>query len=201
MDKNSNTWKEIMSLAKNDPKKMDDTTILKGVGLDDDTIKKIEEDSFNAAKEELKVQVNFINKSSNEDPKHKYLDDSGMDLRANLDNNIIIKSGEIKLIPTGLHFELPESMEIQVRPRSGLAAKNGITVLNTPGTVDSNYRGEIKIILINLSNEDFKVERGDRIAQGVFNNVLKPKWLSMNKVDKLSDSSRNKGGFGSTGKK
>ena len=78
MDKNSNTWKEIMSLAKNDPKKMDDTTILKGVGLDDDTIKKIEEDSFNAAKEELKVQVNFINKSSNEDPKHKYLDDSGM---------------------------------------------------------------------------------------------------------------------------
>ena len=80
-------------------------------------------------------------------------------------------------------------------------SKNGITVLNTPGTVDSNYRGEIKIILINLSNENFKIERGDRIAQGVFNNVLKPKWLSMNKVDRLSDSSRNKGGFGSTGKK
>jgi len=199
MDKNSNTWKEIMSLAKNDPKKMDDTTILKGVGLDDDTIKKIEEDSFNAAKEELKVQVNFINKSSNEDPKHKYLDDSGMDLRANLDNNIIIKSGEIKLIPTGLHFELPESMEIQVRPRSGLAAKNGITVLNTPGTVDRGYTGEIKVILINLGKDDFKVGHGDRIAQAVVSPVISGRWCKLNKKNKLGETNRNDGGFGSTG--
>ena len=200
MDKESNTWKEIMSMAKNNPKQMDDTSLLKNLGLDGDTLKKIEEDTIESAKEEIKVKVSFMNTSTNEDPKHKYIDDSGMDLRANLENQVHLKPSEIKLIPTGLHFELPESMEIQVRPRSGLAAKYGITVLNTPGTVDSNYRGEIKIILVNLSKKDYTIKKGDRVAQGVFSYVLKQKWSKLQKVDKLSSTTRNEGGFGSTGK-
>ena len=199
MDKNSNTWKEIMSLAKDSPKKMDDAAILRSVGLDEETIKKMEEDSIEGAKEKLKIQVNFINKSTNEDPKHKYLDDSGMDLRANLEDDIILKSSEIKLIPTGLHFELPESMEIQVRPRSGLAAKNGITVLNTPGTVDRGYTGEIKVILVNLGKEDFKISHGDRIAQAVVSPVISGRWCRLNKKNKLGETNRSDGGFGSTG--
>jgi dUTP pyrophosphatase len=150
---------------------------------------------------DTKINISYKNLSGLEDPVYKHSEDSGFDFRANIENSLILKPLERTLVPTGLYFEVHPEYELQVRPRSGLAIKNGITVLNTPGTVDSNYRGEIKIILINLSNENFKIERGDRIAQGVFNNVLKPKWLSMNKVDKLSDSSRNKGGFGSTGKK
>ena len=172
MDKESNTWKEIMSMAKNNPKQMDDTSLLKNLGLDGDTLKKIEEDTIESAKEEIKVKVSFMNTSTNEDPKHKYIDDSGMDLRANLENQVHLKPSEIKLIPTGLHFELPESMEIQVRPRSGLAAKNGITVLNTPGTVDRGYSGEIKVILINLGKDTFIVNHGDRIAQAVISPVI-----------------------------
>ena len=131
----------------------------------------------------------------------KEIEDSGFDFRADIINPIMLEPLERTLVPTGLYFEVHPEYELQVRPRSGLAIKNGITVLNTPGTVDSNYRGEIKIILINLSNEKFKIERGDRIAQGVFNNVLKPRWLSMEKVERLSNTPRDKGGFGSTGKK
>ena len=187
MDKNSNTWKEIMSLAKDNPKKMDDSAILRSVGLDEETIKKMEEDSVEGAKEKLKIQVNFVNKSTNEDPKHKYLDDSGMDLRANLEGDIILKSSEIKLIPTGLHFELPESME------------NGITVLNTPGTVDRGYTGEIKVILVNLGKEDFKISHGDRIAQAVVSPVISGRWCRLNKKNKLNETNRSDGGFGSTG--
>ena len=103
-------------------------------------------------------------------------------------------------MPTGLHFQIHEDYELQIRPRSGLAAKHGITVLNTPGTVDSNYRGEIKIILANLSKESYTIKRGDRIAQGVISYVLKQKWGKLKKVKKLNKTTRNKGGFGSTGK-
>ena len=199
MDKNSNTWREIMDLSKNNPKQMDDSSMLRSLGLDEETMNKIEEDTLESAKEQIKVRVSFMNTSSNEDPKHKYIDDSGMDLRANLEEPISIKPSEIKLIPTGLHFELPESMEIQVRPRSGLAAKNGITVLNTPGTVDRGYSGEIKVILINLGKDSFLVSHGDRIAQAVISPVISGRWCILTKKDKLANTKRSGGGFGSTG--
>jgi|TARA_R110000803_G_scaffold95652_4_gene163744 dUTP pyrophosphatase len=199
MDKNSNTWREIMDLSKNNPKQMDDSSMLRSLGLDEETMNKIEEDTLESAKEQIKVRVSFMNTSSNEDPKHKYIDDSGMDLRANLEEPISIKPSEIKLIPTGLHFELPESMEIQVRPRSGLAAKNGITVLNTPGTVDRGYSGEIKVILINLGKDSFLVSHGDRIAQAVISPVISGRWCILTKKDKLANTKRSDGGFGSTG--
>ena len=199
MDKNSNTWREIMDLSKNNPKQMDDSSMLRSLGLDEETMNKIEEDTLESAKEQIKVRVSFMNTSSNEDPKHKYIDDSGMDLRANLEEPISIKPSEIKLIPTGLHFELPESMEIQVRPRSGLAAKNGITVLNTPGTVDRGYSGEIKVILINLGKDSFLVSHGDRIAQAVISPVISGRWCILTKKDKLANTKRSDGSFGSTG--
>ena len=149
-----------------------------------------------------KVQVKFINKSNNVDPSYFYEGDSGFDFRADLkEEKITVKSGSRKIIPTGLYFEVPRGYELQVRPRSGLAAKYGITVLNTPGTVDSNYRGEIKIILINLGEEDFIVENGDRIAQGVISSVLDNVWGELKSVESLNDSNRQDSGFGSTGKK
>ena len=155
-----------------------------------------------------KIDIKFINKSDNDDPNYFHEGDSGFDLRAYIPNydpleskNIIIESGKSSIVPTGLYFEIPSGYELQVRPRSGLAAKFSITVLNTPGTVDSNYRGEVKIILINLGETDFQIENGDRIAQGVIAPVLTPEWSNMLKVNKLSPSTRNVGGFGSTGKK
>ena len=180
-----------MDLSKNNPKQMDDSSMLRSLGLDEETMNKIEEDTLESAKEQIKVRVSFMNTSSNEDPKHKYIDDSGMDLRANLEEPISIKPSEIKLIPTGLHFELPESMEIQVRPRSGLAAKNGITVLNTPGTVDRGYSGEIKVILINLGKDSFLVSHGDRIAQAVISPVISGRWCILTKKDKLANTKRS----------
>ena len=169
------------------------------LGIDDDMIKKLEEVSLEAAREKVKISVRYMNNSDNHDLSYKYIDDSGMDLRANLTNSLIIKPSERVLVPTGIHFELPESMEIQVRPRSGLAIKNGVTVLNTPGTVDRGYNGEIKVILINLSKENFTVNHGDRIAQAVISPVISGRWAKIIKVDSLNDSSRGDGGFGSTG--
>jgi dUTP pyrophosphatase len=169
------------------------------LGIDDEMIKKLEEASIDAAKEKIKVRVKYMNNSDNEDLSYKYLDDSGMDLRANLTSSLVIKPSEIALIPTGIHFQLPESMEIQVRPRSGLAIKNGITVLNTPGTVDRGYSGEIKVILINLGKENFKVNHSDRIAQAVISPVVSGRWAKIIKVDSLDNSDRGDGGFGSTG--
>ena len=199
MDKNSKTWKEIISLNKNSPSKDDEGSMLRSLGLDDKMLKQIEEEQIDAAKEQVKIRVNFVNTSTNEDPKHKYIDDSGMDLRADLEESVCIESGEIKLIPTGLHFELPESMEIQVRPRSGLAAKNGVTVLNTPGTVDRGYIGEIKVILINLGKSKFNINHGDRIAQAVICPVITARWSILTKKHRLDKTQRGDGGFGSTG--
>jgi dUTP pyrophosphatase len=122
---------------------------------------------------------------------------SGLDLIANIDKEIILKPNERTLVPTGLSVAIPENYEIQVRPRSGLAAKNGISVLNTPGTVDADYRGEIKVILINLSLENFKIEPGQRIAQMVLCPVVKAELVE---VDTLPESVRGSGGFGSTGR-
>lgn len=128
-------------------------------------------------------------------PQYAHKDDSGMDLFAI--NDLVLKSGEHKLVKTGISIELPENTEAQIRPRSGMALKNGITVLNTPGTIDEGYRGEIGIILINHSKEDFQITKGMKIAQMVIMPVLKPKVIV---VDKLSETERGEGGFGSTGK-
>jgi len=130
-------------------------------------------------------------------PKYETSGSSGMDLAANIDANINIDPGETAIIPTGLALSIPKGFEVQIRPRSGLAAKKGISVLNTPGTIDSDYRGEIKIILINLSKKLFVVRPGDRIAQMVLCPIVKGKFKE---VKKLPRTIRGKGGFGSTGK-
>nr|MBW0176081.1 dUTP diphosphatase [Candidatus Fonsibacter sp.] len=130
-------------------------------------------------------------------PKYETVGSSGLDLIANIDKEIILKPNERALVATGLSVAIPENYEIQVRPRSGLAAKNGISVLNTPGTVDADYRGEIKVILINLSLENFKIEPGQRIAQMVLCPVVKAELVE---VDTLPESVRGSGGFGSTGR-
>ena len=131
-------------------------------------------------------------------PKYETDGSSGLDLAAFIDKNIEIKPGKSEIIPTGLAVAIPKNFEIQIRPRSGLAAKNQISVLNTPGTVDADYRGEIKVILINLSNKSFVVERGLRIAQMILCPVVKAK---LREVDTLEDTRRGSGGFGSTGVK
>jgi len=130
-------------------------------------------------------------------PTYKTSGSSGMDLMAYIKNKIVIKPNKIKIIPTGIALSIPKNYEIQIRPRSGLAAKKGITVLNTPGTIDSDYRGEIKIILINLSKKSFVVKSGDRIAQMILSPIIK---CTLKEVKDLSKTQRGKGGFGSTGK-
>ena len=144
-----------------------------------------------------KVKVKIINQSGNPLPGYATGGSAGMDIRANLEEQIILKPLERSLIPTGLFIELPDGYEAQIRPRSGLAIRHGITCLNSPGTIDSDYRGEIKIILINLSQEEQIVQNGDRIAQMIVNKVERVKWKI---VRKINDTTRNKGGFGHTGK-
>ncbi len=131
-------------------------------------------------------------------PKYETSGSSGLDLSANIKTSVKIEPGETTIIPTGISVSIPKNFEIQIRPRSGLAAKNQITVLNTPGTIDADYRGEIKVILINLSKETFVVENGARIAQMVVCPVIKAK---LKEVDSLDNTSRGSGGFGSTGMK
>lgn len=147
---------------------------------------------------ELKMQIKIINKSNHELPNYETIASAGMDLRANISEPITLKSLERTIIKTGLFIELPIGYEAQVRPRSGLAAKKGITVLNSPGTVDADYRGEIGVILVNLSNEDFVIENGERIAQLIIAKHERAEWLEVNE---LSETSRGEGGFGSTGVK
>ena len=131
-------------------------------------------------------------------PKYKTEGSSGVDLSAFLDKEVVIKPNSSELIPTGLQIAIPEELEIQIRPRSGLAAKESIGVLNSPGTIDSDYRGELKIILFNHSNKDFIINNGDRIAQMVLVPILK---MEFEEVDSLPETIRGQGGFGSTGKK
>jgi dUTP pyrophosphatase len=143
----------------------------------------------------LKIRV--INQSRHPLPDYATAGSSGLDLRANLESPVVLNSLERQLIPTGLFMEIPEGFEAQVRPRSGLAIKQGLTCLNSPGTIDADYRGEIKIILINLSSDPQQVNDGDRIAQLVFQKVEKVNLIS---VSELSSSERAEGGFGHTGK-
>ena len=141
--------------------------------------------------------VNIINRSDNPLPVYATAGSSGMDIRAFLCGPLLIEPMERVLVPTGLRIELPENYEAQIRPRSGLAIKQGLTCLNTPGTIDADYRGEIKVILINLSKEIQTIENGDRIAQMVFQKVEKINWLP---VDTINETERGAGGFGHTGK-
>ncbi|WP_447951477.1 dUTP diphosphatase [Chryseobacterium koreense] len=143
------------------------------------------------------MKIRIINKSKHALPKYQTALSAGMDLYANLDKSITMLPLERKLIPTGLFIELPENYEAQIRPRSGLAIKNGITVLNAPGTVDADYRGEIGVILVNLSKEDFTINDGDRIAQMV---IAKHESAIWEEVSELSETERGEGGFGSTSK-
>lgn len=144
------------------------------------------------------MQVKIVNKSKHELPTYATIHAAGMDLRANLEESIVLKPLERKLIPTGLFIELPVGFEAQIRPRSGLALKKGITVLNSPGTIDADYRGEIGVILINLSNEDFEIVDGERICQMVVAEHSQVEWTE---VEVLGDTDRGAGGFGHTGKK
>ncbi len=144
------------------------------------------------------MNIKIINKSSHALPHYETIASAGMDLRANITEPITLKPLERTVVKTGLFIELPVGIEAQVRPRSGLAAKKGITVLNAPGTVDADYRGEIGVILVNLSNEDFTIENGERIAQLVIAKHERAEWMQ---VETLSETSRGEGGFGSTGVK
>ena len=141
-----------------------------------------------------------FNKSANALPAYESQFASGMDLRADLDGSVVLQPGERKLIPTGLFIELPEDCEAQVRPRSGLAVKHGITVLNSPGTIDADYRGEVKVLLINLSQEPFEIQSGERIAQMVVSRFQHVEWQEVDSLEGLSQTERGAGGFGHTGK-
>jgi dUTP pyrophosphatase len=144
------------------------------------------------------MDIKIVNKSNHPLPHYGTEAAAGVDLRANIEESITLKPLERTLVKTGLFIELPIGFEAQVRPRSGLAYKNGVTVLNTPGTIDADYRGEIGVILVNLSNEDFVIENGERVAQMV---IAKHEQAEWNLVEELSDTDRGAGGFGSTGKK
>ena len=144
----------------------------------------------------VKVQIKKLDPNA-KIPEYKTAGASGVDIMALLEKEITLDPGESQIIPTGLSIAIPEDLEVQIRPRSGLAAKSNISVLNTPGTIDSDYRGEIKVILINLGNERFTVKNGDRIAQMILTPIMKFKFEEVNKLD---DTIRGSGGFGSTGK-
>lgn len=143
------------------------------------------------------IQIKIINKSENEMPAYATAGSSGMDIRAHLTEPVILNPLERKLIPTGLFIELPEGYEAQIRPRSGLALKHGITCLNTPGTIDSDYRGEVKVLLINLSGEEQTISNNERIAQMVICSVEKAALIVVGKID---STERGSGGFGHTGR-
>ena len=143
------------------------------------------------------MKIRIVNKSKHKLPEYQTDSSAGMDLRANIDETIVLKSLERVLIPTGLYIELPQGYEAQIRPRSGLAIKYGIGVLNSPGTIDADYRGEIGIILVNLSKEDFEIKDGERICQMI---IAKHETANWEEVEVLNETERGAGGFGHTGK-
>lgn len=144
------------------------------------------------------VKIKIVNKGQQPLPTYATAQSAGMDLRANIDEPIILRPMERQLIPTGLHIALPEGFEAQVRPRSGLALKHGITVLNTPGTIDADYRGELKVLLVNFSNTDFVINAGERVAQMV---IARYEKVDFEQVIELDDTERGAGGYGHTGVK
>ena len=145
--------------------------------------------------------VKVVNKSGNQLPAYETKNSAGMDLRANLKESIVLQPGCRVLVPTGLYMELPADCEAQIRPRSGLAFKHGITVLNSPGTIDADYRGEVKVLLVNLSQEPFEICHGERIAQMVVSRFCQVKFQPVAHLEDLSDTERGAGGFGHSGRK
>jgi len=143
------------------------------------------------------MEIRIVNKSCNPLPSYETIHSAGMDLRASLTDAVVIGPMKRALIPTGIFMEIPEGYEAQIRPRSGLALKYGITVLNSPGTIDSDYRGEVKVVLINLGEEKFEVKNGDRIAQIIISKHEKINWKM---AEELNETTRGEGGYGSTGK-
>lgn len=143
------------------------------------------------------MTIRVINRSKNSLPAYETLHAAGMDLRADIEATIVLKPLERKLVPTGLYIELPEGFEAQIRPRSGLAYKHGISIVNAPGTIDADYRGEIGVLLVNLSDTPFEINTGDRIAQMVVARHERVEWLE---VESLTETSRGEGGYGHTGK-
>ncbi|MBA4407546.1 dUTP diphosphatase [bacterium] len=150
--------------------------------------------------ESIQLKIQHIENKYSDIPLPEYATEgsSGLDLRASVDSEMKIEKGKVGLVPTNLRVEIPVGYEIQIRPRSGLAAKNGIGVLNSPGTIDSDYRGEIKVILFNFGEEDFVIKRGDRVAQMILSKIYRADLIV---ADELNDSTRGEGGFGHTGKK
>jgi dUTP pyrophosphatase len=144
------------------------------------------------------MEIKVINQSNNELPHYATADSAGLDIRAFLSESVVLKPLERRLIPTGLYLEIPSGFEVQIRPRSGFAFKQGVTVLNSPGTIDADYRGEIGVLLINLSQDEVIIETGDRVAQMVVAPFVQ---ATLNQTTELSETSRGEGGFGSTGKK
>lgn len=167
-----------------------------------ETLEELNGEILSAQQEDLRtLKISYINKSNNKNPEFAYEGDSGFDLRADIPEAITIEPFKRALIPTGLYFELVKGTEIQVRPRSGLAIKHGITVLNSPGTVDSHYRGEIKVPLINLGEEPFTINVGDRIAQAVIMPVFGEGRVNLVETDSINETVRGEGGFNSSGVK
>jgi dUTP pyrophosphatase len=190
-------------------KHIEDLKHLKSLGLlDEETSEQIDSvlnefetlSDENTVNSDYKIKIKYINKSDNENPVYAKEGDSGFDLRANLSEPVTLKPLERKLIDTGLVFELPKGFDMEVRSRSGLALKNGVMVLNSPGTIDLSYRGNIGVILINLGNEDFTVNNGDRIAQGLIRWSLTNNNIELLEVEEISeDTNRGANGFGHSG--
>lgn len=171
-------------------------SMLESMGIDVEDLQK----QFDVQSESIvdtKVPLRFINESENKNPEYAYQSDSGFDLRSTED--VWIQSNDRKIIPTGLRFDIPEGYEIQVRSKSGLALNQGLMVLNSPGTVDSGYQGEIKVIMFNTTNQKVKIEKGQKVAQAVLCPVVSGKWVDLIKVENINDKDRNSNGFGSTG--
>jgi dUTP pyrophosphatase len=170
--------------------------MLESMGIDVDDLQK-QFDSQSESIIDTKVPLRFINESENKNPEYAYQSDSGFDLRST--EEVWIHSNDRNVIPTGLRFDIPEGYEIQVRSKSGLALNQGLMVLNSPGTVDSGYQGEIKVIMFNTTNQKVKIEKGQKVAQAVLCPVVSGKWVDLIKVEKINDKDRNDNGFGSTG--
>ncbi len=202
MDKNLEKLKEIILAAADskDPNSLNEELSKLSKSLNESDSKLNAKLQNEKLMEFYKIPFNFVNKSNNPDPEYATAGSSGFDLRASLEQPMTLPAGNKTIVSTGLFFEIPNNFEIQIRPRSGLAAKNGVTVLNTPGTIDADYRGEIKVILINHGHEPFQINNGDRIAQAVIASVISKNFVNLKKVDVISsDTERGAGGFGSTG--
>ena len=167
-------------------------SMLRSIGVNTEELENI---FFNSSLN--KIPLNYVNESDNKEPEYTYSSDSGFDLRST--EELWVQANDRKLIPTGLRFDTPDGYEIQVRSKSGLALKQGLMVLNSPGTVDSGYQGEVKVIIFNTTKERIKIEKGQKIAQAVLCPVVNGKWVNLVKVESIQEKDRNNNGFGSTG--